>query len=154
MVTGSVGYSILQDLRQIGQAAVTAIPSEDHKIRELPKVGEDLDRVPCVLYTPNGPVQSDAMAFDAASLRIYTIEVSIVAGREGDFGSLQKDTQAWHESLLRAIERTSDTDFRTSLPNTPTVWSVEIESAPEFDRTKLNDNYAYLSIVVRLRSSE
>lgn len=150
----SVGYQALQDLRTIGVASLPQVDPRDHKIRELPKIGESLDYVPSVLYTPHGPTQSDAAAFDGTSGRIYSFEVCIVAGREGDFGSDQKSTQTLHEQLIRGIERTSDEDFRTELPNCPTVWSVEIDSAPTFDRSKLNDNYAYLSVLVRVRSME
>lgn len=154
MAFSSIGYKILEDLRAIGAAAVPQVTGADHKIRELPKIGESLDYVPSVLYTPYSAVQSEAAAMDASSSRTYLVEACIVAGREGDFGSNQRDTQTWHEQLLRGIERTSDEDFRTELPSCPTVWSVEIESAPVFDRSKLNENYAYLSVVVRVRSME
>lgn len=153
MAFSAVEYSILQDLVTIGQGAGTGVALDKHVIRELPKVSENIDLLPCVIYTPHGPVQSDAMAFEGCSGRVYTEEVCLIDYRDGDAATDQQKTQTWHEQLLRAIE-INNGQFRTTLPNTPTVWSVEIETAPNFDRSKLNENYAYLSVVVRLRSAE
>lgn len=158
MAFSGIEYAVLGDLKTIGQAAVSTsdVAAASHKIRELPKVGEVLDTLPCIIYCPHTALRSSAMGFESGSvLREYVEEVVVVFGREGDFASDQQQAMKVHEQLMRAFEVDPNTStFRTTLPNVPTVWSVEIESAPNFDRSKLNDNYAYLSVVVRLKSAE
>ncbi len=166
MPFSSVEYSILQDLVILGKLAGTIVADGDHLIRELPVVGEDIDVLvkqedetwlhkPVIIYTPHGPVESSPMSFEGDADRIYTEEICCVFGREGNFESHMQEAQTVHEQILRIMEKDPLTgQFRTSLPNVTSMRSIEIVTAPNFDRSKLNNNYAYLSVVVRLRSVE
>ena len=156
MPFSSVEYAILQDLVLLGQAAgLTGVSNSNHLIRELPKIGETVNTLPSVFYCPHASIQSDPMSFEGDAGRIYTEGVYLVDGREGDNATYQSQAQTWHEQLLRYIEKDPATgQFRTTLANVASVWSIEIVEAGEFDKSKLESNYACLPIVVRVRSVE
>ena len=157
MSVPSIEYAILQSLLQIGQAAV---PEATHNIRELPKVTDTIDfPLPCVIYTPQRATTSDPASFEGDALRTYFEEVVIVDGREGDASFNMQQALAWKESIRIAIEKVDLGDgdglqFRVTLPDVPQVWSVEVAEAGNFDRSKLNSNYAYLPIQVTLKTME
>lgn len=150
----ALGTAIDQDLKDILQAlSFSGIDSANVKIRELPKVGEVIDVVPCVVIGPYGKDKSEPMGTEGSSGRVHAREVCLIDGHEGDFASDKPKRELWLQQAMNGIEKVGD-EFRTSLPSVPKAWSVEIDGAATFDRAKLNQNYAYQSIVVLVRTVE
>ena len=117
-------FKILQELKAIGSALPT-IP-QVHLIRELPKINEEIDRLPCVIYTQHSPPVLDPISFEGDNAWIYTDEVVIVDGREGDSESNMSQMLTWLELLATAISKVDNNDgnglqFRTKFTNVPSV---------------------------------
>lgn len=151
----AIATAIDNDLKDILQAVTfTGIDTANvGKIRELPKVGESLDTVPCILIAPFGKNRSDPLGTEGPSGRIYAREICLIDGHEGDYATDKPARELWMQQAINAIEK-NGSDHRVSLPSASSVWSVEIDEAPTFDRSKLNQNYAYFGVVVIIRSSE
>lgn len=151
----SIGYAILTDIQAILQAvAYVGINTEEIKIRELPAVNETLDHVPCVCICPYHKIDSAPMGMEGSAGRTYAVEVCLIDGSDGDYATDQEKRQTWHEQTLNAIDKMPDGQFRAELPNVPSVWHLEIQEAPTFDRSKLSKLYSYQSVVVNFLSSE
>lgn len=133
---------------------LAGIPNTQVRVRETPKVNEVLDKVPCVLICPRGPNKSSGAGFEGPVQRAYIDEVIVIDGREGDNSTDTPTTQLWHEQCVNAVERLASGQYRTGLAGVPTVFDIRVGDIPTFDRTKLSENYAYLSFFVTVSSSE
>ena len=157
MANTSTEQTILEDLRDIlrGTAAIT-INAQDIKVRELPKATEELDALPEIIICSGGPTKTVPLSFEQAQVdRIYSVQVAIVIGTEGDFATNQDLYQGWHEAAQRAIRQDPITgDFRDVLPTATSVFGIDFDDAATFDRSLLNKNYAYMGIMLRIHSNE
>lgn len=155
MASTSVWFGILDGLRTLVRAASLAdIPEERVKVRMLPKVGEVLDPLPCVLLVPQGSAKSAPLDFEGNAGREYRVEICLVDGIEGDFATNQEKYQTWLEQVVNKVEKQDDGMWRCDLADVPSVWGIEIDQAPTFDRSKLDENYSYQSVVVTVKSHE
>lgn len=146
--------AILEEVQAILRAAdLDGIEQQNIKVREMPKAGEELDVLPCVLISPYGDIDPDALDMEGGAERAYTVEICLVDASNGDLASDRKKRQRWHSQTLNAIEKDGD-DWRLTLPSVPSVWSIQAVKAPTFDRSKLPEGYAYFSVVVKFLSSE
>jgi hypothetical protein len=152
----SVETAIQNDLAAILKALHLADMAAANvgRIREAPKVGERIDQLPCVLICPRGQKPPEGLSFEGAIGIGYVEEVIVIDGREGDLATDQPKTQLWKEQCVSAVAKSSPTSWRTTLPNVPTVYDLRVGDIEGYDRTKLDDNYAYLSFFVTVRSSE
>lgn len=150
----SIAAAIDSDLQSILQGVIfSGMDSDDvGKIRELPKVGETLDVLPCLLIVPKAN-KSDPLGTEGSAGRVYVREIWIIDGHEGDFATDKPKRELWLEQAVNAIER-SGTNFRTTLPSVSSVWDIQIGQIPTLDRAKLNQNYAYEGAEVSIFSSE
>lgn len=147
--------AILQDVQTILIAAQLAgIPVADFKIRELPKVGDTLDLVPCVLICSCDDLGSEPLDMEGNANRAHRVQICLVDGHEGDFATDRKKRQKWRKQALNAIEFEADGSWRLSLPNVPSVWSIKPVKVKELDRAKLAQNYAFFPMVVEFQSQE
>jgi len=159
-VSLTIEGDIQADLAAILQAvSITGIDTGNvGKIREAPTVTEVIDPLPCVLICSRGPHKTEPLSFEGAASRVYVEEIIVIAGREGDFQSDQVPTQSWLRQYFEAVDREQSGanagQFRTTLPDCPSVYAIEVGDIATFDRTKLGDSYAYLSFFVTVRSSE
>ncbi len=150
----SVSYQIQQAVQTILRAAnLSGIDSAAIKIREMPKAGETLDPLPCVIISPYGKRSDKPADFEGHRDRTYKIEIALIDGTEGDYATDQELYQGWQEDAADAI--VMDGDFsRNTLTAVPSVWEINVEDIAEFDRSSLAVNYAYQSIVIRFESQE
>ena len=82
------------------------------------------------------------------------MQICVVDASGGDLATDRKKRQKWHSQVLNAIEFESDGSWRLSLPNVPSVWSIQIEKTPTFDRSKLPSGYVVVQVVVEFSSFE
>jgi len=125
------------------------------KIREMPKAAETLDVVPCVLICPRASPAPQGLSFEGSAGIAYVEEIIVVAGREGDFSTDQAPTQTWYRQCYNAVERNADGSWRVMMMTVPSVYDIRVsDTLAGFERSKLKENYAYLSFFVTVRSSE
>lgn len=149
----SVAAAIDTDLKDILVAlGLTGITS-NIKIREAPKKGEDFDTVPLVIIAPFVGTRSNPLGTEGSDNNTYRRDIWIIDGFEGDNETDQAKRELWHEQVHNAIER-NGTDWRTKLPSAPSVWDIQIEDAPTFDREMFKANYAVQRVHVAIQSSE
>ncbi len=158
----SIEAACQTDLQAIIQAAqLSGIPNASVKVRVMPKIGETLDTVPAVLICPAGslrPNKTEPFGFEGAVSNEYNEVIIIVKGFSGNYATTGDNAavQGWHEQVVRAVQFNATTgDFRVTLPNAPTVYWLNVDSAPSFDRDLLNTGkYVYLAVEVKIKSSE
>jgi hypothetical protein len=148
-IESAIDSDVIDILAAVG---LSGIDSANIKARELPKRDETIDAVPCVVVAPYG-FRVSPLGTEGSAGRNYTREICLIDGSEGDFATDQAKRQTWHQQVVNGIER-NGSEWRTTLPNAGTVWAIEIENAPTFDRSLLAKNYAYQSVIVTFRSSE
>jgi hypothetical protein len=140
-------------LKAIGLSGMDA--ANVGKIREQPKVDEVIDGLPTVLICQRGAPPPDGLSFEGTVGRVYVEEVIIIGPREGDAITDQDATLFWYQQCLAAIQNVTDGSWRSTLPIATTVYDIRVStSLPGFERSKLSDNYAYLSFFVTVRSAE
>lgn len=147
--------AILNDVRAIlVNANLAGIDAANIKVRELPKVGEVLDTVPCVLIAAYDDLGTVPLDMEGNANRTHRVEICIVDGSEGDYATDRKKRLKWQKQALNAIEFKADGSWRLTLPNVPSVWSISPVKVKTIDRAKFADNYAYFSTVVEFLSQE
>lgn len=152
---GDEDDAILQDVQTILIAAgLSGIVPAEIKIREMPKVSEGLDHVPCVMICPYEDVGTEPLDMEGTANRKPKVEICLIDASDGDFATDRKKRQKWHRQVLNAIEFNNDGSWRLELPNATTVWSIRPVKAPTFDRSKLPEGYAYFGVVVEFWSNE
>lgn len=157
MAYESVSYAIQQECLRLLKAAnpvFTGIPTDNMIIRKLPIAQETLTKLPAILIAPYGEQEQEPYDFEGTVNNFYRIEICLVAPNSSDFASNQDMRQGWQEKVRRTILRDSSNYLRTKLTNAPTVWDMNEESTPTFDRSKLNQMYDYLSVGIRFHSLE
>jgi hypothetical protein len=155
MADTSIGYAIQEALRKLMVAAnLPGIAEADIAVRAMPKVGESIDRLPCLRIAPYGDDDSVPLSFEGCVDRIYSIEITLIDAIEADLQSGQNQYQGWKEKALKKIEKDNDGFLRDQLDDVPSVWDLDIIAAPNFDRSKLAANYAYQGILVEVHSRE
>jgi hypothetical protein len=148
----SVHYDIQTALLNILQGATfPGLPSSSIKVRMLPKVGENLDTLPCILISPYGNIDWFPLSFEGDVNRTYYVEVSLVAANNFDFASNQEQYEGWLEQAGRLV---TPPNLDATTPSLPNVWRIEMVSNPTFDRGRLNQTYAYQSVLVKFDSQE
>lgn len=150
------GVSIHYDIREavvwlLQQQTFTGLSSSNIKNRSMPKKGETLDSLPCMLVVPYGGIDWSPLSFEGTVNRGYMVEVCVVAASNLDFSTAQEQHGGWLEKAVRAV--TPET-LQNSTPPVESVWRVEVLANPTFDRGKLAVMYSYQSIVLRFDSQE
>lgn len=116
--------------------------------RKLPKVGENLDTVPCVIVCPSEApekvVQADA---EGGKFVTYGSDLVLVAANNQD-QSKNLDTQlSWREQVEYLAEP-------QTLPPVPGVWMVQVTPGTPIDRAKVSQNYDYSPIGLQVTTRE
>ena len=161
-MAASIEAACQTDLQAIVIAAqLQGIADANVKVRVMPKVGETLDVTPCVMICPAGslrPNKTTPFGFEGAVTNDYFEEIIIVKGFSGNYATNGDNAQVqyWHEQVVKAVQfQTGTGDFRTTLPSAPTVYYLNVDSAPSFDRDLLNTGkYIYMVVEVQIKSSE
>lgn len=155
-MSASVETSAQQDLQAILQARMTGIAN--FNIRMAPTNTESFpaDVLPLVLICPRQPGAegSKGLGFEGSSTYLYVEEVIVLYGIEGDLETDQPVVQSQKEAAVYAIEHNLDGTWRTTLPDTPSIYDVRVSEVKGLEPSKLADNYAYESFFTVLRSSE
>lgn len=157
MAYQSVSYAIQQECLRLLKAVdppFDSIPTDNMLIRKLPIAQEQLTKLPAILIAPYGEQEQEPMDFEGTVNNFYRIEICLVTPNGSDMASNQDLRQGWQEKARRTILRNLDNTLRTKLQNAPTVWDMNEEQTPTFDRAKLNQLYDYLSLVIRFHSQE
>ncbi len=155
----SIEAACQSDLQAIIVAAqLQGILTASVKVRMMPKVGETLDVVPLVLICPAGtlrPNKTEPFGFEGAVSNTYNEVILIVAGFSGDFVTDNALVQGWHEQVVKAVTYDTLGNFRVTLPNASTVYWLNVNAAPSYDRDLLNtENYVYMAVEIEIKSSE
>ena len=92
------------------------------------------------------------MDFEGQISKAFEVEVVVVAGSEGDDATDEDQQCDWIELIQDALVfDDAANDWRTTLPNVPKAWKIELDDEPMvFDRAKLNANYAYMGVKLRV----
>lgn len=146
----AVHYDIQLKLLKILQAAsFKGLPPENIKVGILPKVGENLDNLPCIIIAPYGKTSWEPASFENSNNFTYYVEATIVVENRGDYRSKQQQYADWGDLVGGLISPTNFDGLEC-----PSVWSIDLVNSPNFDRSKLNQQYVYLSSVGKYTSQE
>lgn len=149
----AIWESMQKDTQTILRAAsLTGISSENITVAMLPKADQTVDVLPKIAIAPHGKMTSEAMNMSGGKMRRREVEVCLIDGIE-DMATGQNQYHGWQDAAANAIEM-NGSDFRTELPNVPSLFNIEIVEAPTFDRSKLSQLYSYQSILVRFTTQE
>lgn len=150
MAAASIYNSILQAI----QAAVagltltlgtTVLPVY---LRKLPKIGEDLDAVPCVLICPSEkPEVVEDAAGEGYVYVSYGVEIILVAAGNQDFAA----NLDFYLSARQQIRQLLQGVF---LAGVPSAFNLEMVPETPIDRGAVSANYDYSALSVRVHSSE
>lgn len=133
-------------------ASLTGISPENITVAMLPKADQTVDVLPKIAIAPHGKMTSEAMNMNGGKMRRREVEICLIDGIE-DMATGQNQYHGWQDAAANAIEM-DGSDFRTELPNVPSLFNIEIVEAPTFDRSKLSQLYSYQSILVRFTTQE
>jgi len=154
VVVGEEEAGILRDIRDLAATvSFGGLNDTDVKVRDLPKVGEVLDQLPCVLVALQD-MDSEPLDMEGGANRRTRVEVCLVDAHDGDFANDVASRLAWRKRVVNVLEFTGGGEWRLTLPSVPSVWSVRPARIAGMDRSKLNDGYAYFSIVFEVWSQE
>lgn len=155
VVVAEEADAILLDVQTLVRAiSLTGIDSDDIKIREMPKAGEVLDNLPCVIINSLGDLETESLDMEGNASRTHGVEICLIDAHEGDYATDRKKRAKWRSEVLNKIEFNTDGSWRLGLANVPSVWSIQIVQTPTLDRSKLPEGYAYYSVVVNFLSQE
>ena len=144
----SVFNDILNACQTTLQAVTfTGLSPDNIRIRMLPKVGETLDVVPCILIAPGDVERKSVQGFENKVNKVYPVEVAIVAAVNRDFSTKLPILLEWRQQSDRALAG-------PLLTGAPTVWDTRMDYKVLFDRSLLAKQYGYLSFTVRFTSCE
>lgn len=153
----SIESQIDQDVQTILAAAgLSGIDAANIKIRELPTKLQKIDTVPLIVIAPapSDNASQKASGFEGSLDRRYRREIALIDASDGDYLTDKDARETWFETAMSAIARNDDGTWRTTLPDVPSVWNIEVTRASTFDRDKFPDGYAYLSFIVEFWSNE
>jgi hypothetical protein len=126
---------------------LTGIASANIKRRMLPKASETLDKLPAVLVAPaSGKGRRRPHTWGAVN-RVYPIEVAIVTPVNRDFATKIADVTQWLQTIEAAFDG-------PRISGAATVWDVDVDVGATFDRSTLNQQYAYSSLLLNVHSHE
>ncbi len=151
MPSASVWYDILTRIQSLIQGLdLSGLSDANVKVRKLPKVGESIDTLPCVLVSPgDSPEDVERLSFEddsGVSVR-YPADIVIVAAGNRDFSSNLDLYAGWRQSIRRLFQD-------DALDGVDRVFRVDIEPKPLYDRGLLNQNYDYLGMSVWVTVAE
>lgn len=152
VATGSVGGDIEGALlAQLQNVIFAGIDPANVVARKLPHVGENLGiNPPCLLLAAAAkPEARDAADTEGNADSVYPFEVAIVKGTQRSMAS-DPEVRKWRLQAMHAVE--SDAAWQAVKALVPSVWEIEIDPDPLFDRGSLSDQYAYSSFTVRVKS--
>ena len=150
-------FIIMEEIVNLLQGGtIEGILNDRIKIQRKPKVGEKLDKVPCVLISPYGEVQDTPLSFEDNE-KIYLVEIVVVNLFNNNFADGIDPELEWINAIarkMRWVENDNVNDpwiFRTTLPNT-TVYDIDTVDETVFDRDKLNNLYSYQRLVYQFHT--
>ncbi len=154
-----MSYAIYQTIQTdiqtlLRSLSLTDLDPADIKVRSMPKVAETLDRTPCIIVAPYGSVRNEPLDFEGNRTKTYQVEIAVVAKSFGDYQTNQPKYLGWIEQIDEVLTFEIPGTIRQTLPSLPNVYGITIEEEPTFDRTKLNQQYAYQSLLLSVESQE
>ena len=138
----------------IQQANLLSIPPASIIVRMMPTATETLQVLPCVIISPFENIDVEVAGFDSMDFVDYFVEISLVAAANLDFATKQSLYQGWHKAARLAITRMPDGNSRSTLDSVPSVWNITSVRNPTFNHSKLNQLYAYQSVVIKFSCYE
>jgi len=140
------------DLQTIVQAGNIGIPQAQIVIRDEPVV-VDGDPLPLLILCPGTKVASKPFNFEGATTeRVYVTRFVYVEGTSGD-GTLALPSYESIQAAIRQSVNSSGGNFRTTLPNCPTVQMLWFRDETN-DVPKLDINYPYRLLELEVHSQE
>lgn len=133
---------------------LTGLTANNIKIRMMPKVGEVVDTLPCVIVAPVQQIGWSPLGFEGSVDRTYGVEFAVVAASNQNYLANQELYEGWIEEISRIVLADFVTLFLFTNPAVPSIWNAMIDRSVTFDRGSLNINYAYQSVYASYHSQE
>lgn len=121
------------------------------RVRELPKVGEVLDALPCLIIAPDRNIAWEPIGFEGAINRTYGVWLAVIAANNDDYATNQEKYQGWLEAAARTA---CPVNLQDTTPDVPSVWRIVVDTSATFDTAKLSELYAYQTVLLRFDSQE
>lgn len=155
MPGASIHYDIRAATAKLIQNQIGSLPgltANSIKVRMMPKVGEVVDPLPCVIVAPVERIPWEPMGFEGSINVPYGVEFAIVAASNQDYLANQETYEGWLEAIRGIV--LGDFIFLFTNAGVPSIWNAMIDSSVTFNRAGLARNYAYQSIYAVYSSKE
>lgn len=115
--------------------------------RKLPKIGETLESLPCLIVCPSTPEKAKYLCFGKVKVQ-YAFQIVMVAAGNRDFAANLGTYLDWREQVRRLLQK------KGALTGVAEVFDQDAIPEVVIDRNAVNSNYDYSALGLIVTTAE